>query len=39
MDDEEYVWRTIVEILVDALGVDHDEVHRDARLIKDLGAT
>ncbi len=34
----EKVWNSLKECLVNALGVDHDEVTLQARLIRDLGA-
>ncbi|HET6250925.1 MAG TPA: hypothetical protein VFE47_24765 [Tepidisphaeraceae bacterium] len=39
ISDEEYAWRIVREVLIDVLAVDEDEVHRDARLIKDLGTS
>jgi len=38
MATEEEVFAKIQDVLVDALGVDKDEVQRDAKLVADLGA-
>ncbi len=35
---EDEIFETVADVLVDALGVDRDEVTRDASLVKDLGA-
>lgn len=35
---DEMIWFSLRSVLVDALGVDHDEVKPNARLIHDLGA-
>lgn len=35
---EELVWEQLRDVMVDALGVDDDEVAPEARLIQDLGA-
>ena len=38
MPSEEEIFKTIQETLVEALGVDEDEVTEDATLVADLGA-
>jgi hypothetical protein len=38
VDECEKVWSSLKECLVNALGVDHDEVTLQARFIRDLGA-
>lgn len=38
MSQRELVFTAVKEVLVDALGVDDDEVTRDASLVADLGA-
>ena len=35
---EDQIWVGVRNVLVDSLGVNEDEVHRDSLLIRDLGA-
>lgn len=35
---EEEIFEQVAEVLVDALGVDRDEIRPEASLVKDLGA-
>ena len=38
MANEEEVFEKIQDVLVEALGVDKEEINREARLVNDLGA-
>jgi len=38
MANEDEVFEKVQDVLVEALGVDKDEINRDARLVNDLGA-
>ncbi len=38
MANEEEVFEKVQDVLVEALGVDKEEINREARLVNDLGA-
>ena len=38
MANEDEVFEKVKDVLVEALGVDKDEINREARLVNDLGA-